>query len=234
MMAMGASVVLHPIRENSLGRVIKGVGALRALAMALRSRIQKARSRSRRQSDNNSVEPPAIGGVSQQTVREDLPMNSAQVCSLLTAVSALVLVTPAHSAGFFDELARAVFGRPPPQVYPTEPLDVTVRPTRRQPHRKAVASKPPPPIVKLDPATDRYWYLDDPTLRRGDIVVTRSDVLVFEGRASQNHSTSDFTALGKSRLVSRSTQQRVEAAAGGRKFAEEPSPRTVAERDPAN
>ena len=164
-------------------------------------------------------------------------MNSARVCSLLTAgVSALVLVTPAHSAGFFDELARAVFGRPPPQVYPTapEPLDVTVRPTRRQPHRKAVASKPPPPIVKLDPATDQYWYLDDPTLRRGDIVVTRSDVLVFEGRASQNHSASDFTALGKSRLVSRSTQQRVEAAAGGRKFAEEPSLRTVAQRDPAN
>ena len=163
-------------------------------------------------------------------------MNSAPVRRLLIAgVCALVLVTPAHSAGFFDELARAVFGRPPPQVYPTapEPLDVTVRPTRRQPHRKAVASKPPPPIVKLDPATDQYWYLDDPTLRRGDIVVTRSDVLVFEGRASQNHSASDFTALGKSRLVSRSTQQRVEAAAGGRKFAEEPSPR-IAERDPAN
>lgn len=164
-------------------------------------------------------------------------MNSTRVGGLLTiGLSALVLVTPAHSAGFFDELARAVFGRPPPQVYPTapQPLDVTVRPARRQHQRKVVASKPMPPVVKLDPATDRYWYLDDPTLRRGDIVVTRSDVLVFEGRASQNHSASDFTALGKSRLVSRSTQQKVEAAAGGRKFEHEPSPRTIVERDPAN
>ncbi|MGO4667684.1 hypothetical protein AB4Z40_04805 [Bosea sp. 2YAB26] len=164
-------------------------------------------------------------------------MNSTRIGGLLSiGLSTFVLVTPAHSAGFFDELARAVFGRPPPQVYPTgpEPLDVTVRPTRRSHQRKAVVSRPTPPVVKLDPATDHYWYLDDPTLRRGDIVVTRSDVLVFEGRASQNHSASDFTALGKSRLVSRSTQQRVEAAAGGRKFEPDPGPRTIAERDPAN
>ncbi|MGH6806423.1 MAG: hypothetical protein ACREEJ_06160, partial [Ensifer adhaerens] len=147
----------------------------------------------------------------------------------------LVLATPAYSAGFFDELARTLFGRTP-QVYPPapDPLDVTVRPTRRQHLRKAVGSKPMPPTVKLDPATDQYWYLDDPTLRRGDIVVTRSDALVFEGRVSQNHSASDFTALGKSRLVSRSTQQRVEAATGGRKFVQEASPRTLVERASGN
>jgi hypothetical protein len=149
-------------------------------------------------------------------------------------MSSVFLAAPAHSAGLFDELARALFGRPAPQVYPIEPLDVTVRPTRRQNQRKVVASKPALPIVKLDPAADQFWYLSDPTLRRGDIVVTRSDVLVFEGRASPSHRASDFTALGKSRLVSRATQQRVAAAAGDRMPAQAASTEAVAARDVDN
>lgn len=164
-------------------------------------------------------------------------MNGARACGLLViAVSSVVLAAPAQSAGLLDDLARALFGRPTPRVYPIdpEPLDVTVRPTRRPNQRKVVASKPAPPAVKLDPATDQYWYLSDPTLRRGDIVVTRSDVLVFEGRASLSHSASDFTALGKSRLVSRATQQKVAAAAGDRMLEQSDSHETVTARDTGN
>ncbi|GAU85335.1 hypothetical protein BIWAKO_05280 [Bosea sp. BIWAKO-01] len=89
-------------------------------------------------------------------------------------------------------------------------------------------------MVKLDPAADQYWYLDDPTLRRGDIVVTHADVLVFEGRAGQNHRASDFTALSRSQLVSKATQQRVGAAAGGHKPVLPAGVQTMAARDPEN
>lgn len=129
-------------------------------------------------------------------------------------IGSLGLAAPAQAAGFFDELARAVFGQPAMRLDPgSVPLDVTVRPTRRQQPRKAVASKPSPPAVKLDPAADPHWYLSDPTLRRGDIVVTASDVLVFEGRGGESHASSDFAALDKSRLASKATRRLVSAAA---------------------
>ena len=166
-------------------------------------------------------------------------MKHARSCGLLIiGMTSFLLVPPAQSAGLLDDLARALFGRPqpPPQVYfvQPEPLAVTVRPKRRQQPRKLVASKPTPPVVKLDPAADHYWYLDDPTLRRGDIVVTHADVLVFEGRAGQSHRASDFTALSRSRLVSKATQQRVGAAAGSHTPVLPAGVRTMAARDPAN
>lgn len=156
---------------------------------------------------------------------------------LIIGVSSFLLAEPAQSAGLLDDLARVLFGRPPPQqVYPVqpEPLAVTVRPMRRHHPRKLVASKPTPPAVKLDPATDQFWYLEDPTLRRGDIVVTEADVLVFEGRAGQSHRASDFTALSRSRLVSKATQQRVSAAAGGHLPVPPTGSQAMAARDPAN
>lgn len=166
-------------------------------------------------------------------------MKHARSCRLLIiGMTSLLLVPPAQSAGLLDDLARALFGQPqpPPQVYfvQPEPLRVTVHPKRRQQPRKLVASKPTPPVVKLDPATDQFWYLEDPTLRRGDIVVTHADVLVFEGRAGQNHRASDFTALSRSRLVSKATQQRVSAATGGHLPVPPAGAQTMAARDPAN
>ncbi|MGO4667972.1 hypothetical protein [Bosea sp. 2RAB26] len=166
-------------------------------------------------------------------------MKLARSCRLLIiGMTSFLVAQPAQSAGLLDDLARALFGqpRPPPQVYfvPPAPLSVTVHPKRRQQPRKLVASKPTAPVVKLDPAVDPYWYLDDPTLRRGDIVVTHADVLVFEGRASQSHRASDFTALNRSRLVSKATQQRVGAATGAHTSVPPAGVQTMAARDPAN
>ncbi|WP_332681835.1 hypothetical protein [Bosea sp. (in: a-proteobacteria)] len=131
----------------------------------------------------------------------------------------LALAPQAHAAGFFDDLARVFGTRPVPPAaigYPMEMMEMTVKPKRQKPRAAAAAAKP---AVKLDPASDAYWYLRDPTLRKGDIVVTRSGVVVFDGRASSEHVASDFTALGETRRVSKAQQQAIQAgAAGGRAF----------------
>ena len=127
-------------------------------------------------------------------------------------------------AGFLDDLARAFGPRQTAPVYSApaaNPLSVTVRPQRQRPTAPApyVASKPTPPVVHLDPQTDPDWYLKDPTLRRGDIVVTARGVQVYRGRDSDSIRRSDFTALVGGRERARPWQQQLQAAAqGGRVF----------------
>ncbi|TCR62586.1 hypothetical protein EV560_110131 [Bosea sp. BK604] len=139
-------------------------------------------------------------------------------CSLLVVVG-LAATGPAQ-AGILEDLARAVFGRParlaPTYLAPEPlPLDVTVRPQHRKKASVAASAKPKPPAIKLDPETEPYWYLRDPTLRRGDIVVARSGALVFEGPRESEHVTADFVALEHSRLVPKAFKQRINAAVAG-------------------
>lgn len=145
-------------------------------------------------------------------------------------------IMPAQAAGFLDDLARAFFGggRPTPPVYVDSPFEMTVQPKRRAP-RVAAPSRPIEPAVKLDPASDPYWYLSDPTLRKGDIVVTRSGVVVFDGREASRHSPSAFTALGEAKRLPKSQQQTLQAAAAGGRayFGTAVVPATVATTPPA-
>ncbi|NNM71323.1 hypothetical protein [Enterovirga aerilata] len=132
------------------------------------------------------------------------------------AGAALVLggITGAQ-AGFFERL----FGiEPEPQRYYYQPapagegvdvgddaLDITVR---KRPKERAVrkerkrqdsvetASVPP---EALDPAKNPDWYLQDPTLRRGDIVVLKGEVLVFRG-GRLPFSRANFASLSESDL----------------------------------
>lgn len=141
-----------------------------------------------------------------------------------------MMAPQAQAAGFFDDFARAFLGRQSPQPQPqltSVPLEMTVAPKRRAPKYSETSSKPPPPVVKLDPMTDPNWFLADPTLRRGDIVVTNGGVLVYQGRDSDFLRRSDFAALGGGKVTSAksgkagagSWQQRLQqAAAGGRSF----------------
>lgn len=165
-------------------------------------------------------------------------MKPARRFGVVIAVTgSLLLPEPGHAAGLFEELGRALFGhQPPPPVYEIvpDPLNVTVRPARRPKPRKHVASKPAPPVVRLNPETDPYWYLNDPTLRAGDIVVTRSNVLVFEGTAGKSHQMSDFTSLGRSSAVSKTTRQRAMAVLANRPPPPEPDQPTLAARESGN
>ena len=150
-------------------------------------------------------------------------------------VLAALAGTPAQAANIFEELGKALFGRPQPRqmmVAPADPLHVTVKPRRKRAGRTPavaaaaaeVSSKPPPPVVKLDPAQDGRWYLKDPTLRRGDIVVTTGGVLVYRGPKADLLRAGDFTALGGKAGDKGWKGQLQAAAAGGRNFFDDPAP----------
>lgn len=123
----------------------------------------------------------------------------------------LVMAPQAQAAGFLDDLTRAIFGNPAPPAMIGGPDGPAIRPRPSKP--RPVNTKPAEPPVKLDPASDAYWYLRDPTLRKGDIVVTRSGVVVFDGQRSSGHDTSDFTALAGTKRLPKAQQQTLEAAA---------------------
>lgn len=123
-----------------------------------------------------------------------------------------VAMTPqAQAAGFLDDLTRAIFGNPTPPAAIVVPDGPAIKPKPSKPRQ--ASTKPAEPTVKLDPASDSYWYLRDPTLRKGDIVVTRSGIVVFDGQRASDHASSDFTALEDTKRLPKAQQQTLEAAA---------------------
>lgn len=129
----------------------------------------------------------------------------------------LAMAPQAQAAGFFDDLAR-IFGArptPPAMIGGGDPFEMTVKPKRHKPRAAAASTKPAEAAVKLDPATDPHWYLHDATLRKGDIIVTRSGVVVFDGRSASEHSPAAFTALGDTKRLPKAQQQTLQAAAAG-------------------
>ena len=127
---------------------------------------------------------------------------------------------PAQAANIFEELGRAIFGGSP-RLRAT-PIYEYHEPRQPMPRQKApeVSSKPKPPVVQLDPSADPHWYLKDPTLRRGDIVVTAQGVMVYQGGRGGDGRRSDFTALSAGKDSKGWKQQLETAAAGGRSFFE--------------
>jgi hypothetical protein len=135
----------------------------------------------------------------------------------LAGAFGLAMTPQAQAAGFFDDLAR-IFGArptPPAMIGGRDPFEMTVKPKRHKPRAAAASTKPAEPAVKLDPATDPHWYLHDPTLRKGDIVVTRAGIVVFDGRSASEHSPAAFTALGDTKRLPKAQQQTLQAAAAG-------------------
>lgn len=141
----------------------------------------------------------------------------------LAGALGLAMAPQAQAAGFFDDLARIFGARPTPPAMigrgdpfiGSDPFEMTVKPKRQKPRAAAASTKPAEPAVKLDPATDPHWYLHDPTLRKGDIVVTRAGVVVFDGRSASEHSPAAFTALGDTKRLPKAQQQVLQAAAAG-------------------
>lgn len=126
-----------------------------------------------------------------------------------------------QAANIFDDFASAFFGAPRRQapvasIENYDPLNVTVKPQRQS--YPEVSSKPSPPVVQLDPSSDPNWYLKDPTLRRGDIVVTAAGVKVYQGRDADMLDKADFAALGGKAGDKGWKGQLQMAAAGGRTF----------------
>lgn len=129
----------------------------------------------------------------------------------------LAMAPEARAAGFFDDLTQAIFGNPRPPAAIGDPAAPAIKPKPQK--ARPASTKPAEPAVKLDPASDAYWYLRDPTLRKGDIVVTRSGVVVFDGQRASDHLSSDFTTLEDTKRLPKAQREALEtAAARGRAY----------------
>lgn len=139
-------------------------------------------------------------------------------------MACLPVVAPVQAAGLLDFL----FGGARPQYQPpsqpsyggdfdVRPLEMTIRPRRSRStgeHREAREAKPKM-ATPIDPVAHPNWYLEDKTLRRGDIVVLKDRVLVYEG--GRSGSLEAFSSLDRSRLVSKVDRARVSQMAGLRR-----------------
>lgn len=89
--------------------------------------------------------------------------------------------------------------------------DAVVRESPAREKRVAEAVAPVEP-VDLDPTKNPSWFLQDPTLRAGDIVVLKGEVLVYEGGRGGPRGREDFASLEQSRLSATEKQQLREMA----------------------
>lgn len=149
----------------------------------------------------------------------------------MAAALAFSAAPSAQAAGLFDDLARALFGGGP-RLRASPIYEYDDEPRMRAPRHRApapeAASKPKPPVVQLDPQADKQWYLKDPTLRRGDIVVTARGVLVYQGRDADAARPVDFVALGGSDAKGWKQQLQTAAAGGRARFSDLSTPAKAA------
>ncbi|TDR87262.1 hypothetical protein [Enterovirga rhinocerotis] len=159
---------------------------------------------------------------------------------LALALGAGILIPgPAKAAGLLDFL----FGRPTtvqPPGFDSKPLDVTVRPRgkgRRDlqktlSDRAALGARERKPVLvkSIDPVANPDWYLKDPTLRHGDIVVLKTGPVVYHGSRRAIRTDADFVALTQSRLLSSATRRTVTMMASGHWIMPQMSPARPARR----
>lgn len=125
----------------------------------------------------------------------------------VAAVAAIAVASLAAAAPAQANFLETLFGiAPRPVLAPAPeraPLHMTVRPKRpktNQPGAAAGKDEPPiPRVVPMEYAGDPYWYLKDPTLKKGDIIVLDGRVVVFNGG---ERSYSNFLGFQSSRLLS--------------------------------
>lgn len=175
--------------------------------------------RRRALSGRNAATPRRGGWGDGRTMRRSFS------CVLL-GLALAAFAPEARAAGLFDAIT-SIFGADPRPVSPrafsrpygiygdSEPLDVTVRGRPGRGRARAVSADAPgqkPLNTSIDPEKVPDWYLRDPTLRRGDILVLKNRVLVVDGGASPGRL--GLTPLDQSRLVSRAERQKVRAMAG--------------------
>ena len=117
------------------------------------------------------------------------------------AAASLTSAVPAQ-ANFLETLFGIAPRRVVAPVPEREPLHMTVRPRAPLDGRPGVATKEAPPTPRVAPmeyASDPYWYLKDPTLKKGDVIVLDGRVVVFSGG---ERSYSSFQSIKESRLLS--------------------------------
>lgn len=125
------------------------------------------------------------------------------IAAAALAATSLIVTSPASAAGFWETL----FGVPQrravaPMPESSNPLHMTVRPKRKKAVTTLEAGKegPKPKLVKpMEYANDPFWYLKDETLKKGDIIVLKDRVVVFDGGA---RAYANFASFQTSKLLS--------------------------------
>lgn len=133
----------------------------------------------------------------------------------LAALAALAAASLASAAPAQANFLEALFGIAPRQVVAPAPerapLHMTVRPRAPKDGRPGLgaAAKDTPPAPRVAPmeyANDPFWYLKDPTLKKGDIIVLDGRVVVFNGG---ERSYSNFLGFQSSRLLSERSKKQL-------------------------
>lgn len=177
---------------------------------------------------------------------------------IFAPVLTLVLLAPPQpaQAGFFEMLfggGQAPAPAAPPAFDLPAPRFRVVRPPQNRGFKPVRKAKPvilregapglqeaaqsgkPRPIrrIKLsekDANSPLGPFLNDPTLRRGDVVVTREGLKVFDGGFSSLHSASSFRPLPNARHLVADKAQRLAAIERANGWRAAASPAQVAER----
>jgi hypothetical protein len=149
---------------------------------------------------------------------------------------ALSATTPPAHAGFFDFL----FGR---QEAPAAPLYVPSAPAiKHQFHapvlrRKHVAHQAASPqktaLCCKEGGDPMMAIMNDPTLRRGDAVMTNRGMMVYEGASGETgHQADDFVALSKAGSLSKFDRARISAVSSKPQFDFGPVQKEVSSSSP--
>jgi hypothetical protein len=145
-----------------------------------------------------------------------IPARGHTAAIFAALASAVILApAPASAQGLFDFL----FGRPayyetrPVVAYAPDPGDFR-DPPRRLKRAKSRSlddlvytgkpeKKPPPPVGKGPLGA----FLNDPTLRAGDVVVTPKGLMVYRGNGGSVHANKEFVGLAKARTLDKSERR---------------------------
>ena len=149
------------------------------------------------------------------------PVATTRPNRIVRAMSMALLLlplasAPAFAANFFEKLfgvqqAPAAASRPsvvlPPPVLPVQRATAPIR--REKPKASIVRVKPGDAPARIARAAVRPEilpgplgpFLRDPTLRRGDVVVTTEGLKVFTGQGGGQHAHGDFLALAQAAVL---------------------------------
>ncbi|HEV7328816.1 MAG TPA: hypothetical protein VGN91_27465 [Bosea sp. (in: a-proteobacteria)] len=126
---------------------------------------------------------------------------SKQIIAVAALAAVSLAASPASAAGFWETLFGVPQRRPVYAPMPeSTPLHMTVRPKQKKAVKLDGNDGPKPKLVKpMEYANDPFWYLKDETLKKGDIVVLKDRVVVFDGGARDY---ANFASFQTSKLLS--------------------------------
>jgi len=129
-----------------------------------------------------------------------VPTISKKIIAAAALAAGSLVAAPADAAGFWETL----FGAPQrPSAAPMperDPLQMTVRPKKKAAIKLDGNDGPKPKLVKpMEYANDPFWYLKDETLKKGDIIVLKDRVVVYDGGA---RAYANFASFQSSPLLS--------------------------------